>query len=87
MCSLSPHASFLIHNQARNREHKHEWTQQLKRLILENYSAEIPPHARQLVMELGRAKQDGQSDTLVFLIRLVHRLLYFFNIVAIVLLR
>ncbi|KAF2361599.1 Dbl (DH) domain [Trinorchestia longiramus] len=44
--------------QARNREHKHEWTQQLKRLILENYSAEIPPHARQLVMELGRAKQD-----------------------------
>ena len=46
--------------QARNREHKHEWTQQLKRLILENYSAEIPPHARQLVMEPGKAKQDGE---------------------------
>ena len=33
---------------------------QLKRVILENYSAAIPAHARQLVMELGNNKTDGE---------------------------
>ena len=35
-------------------EQKREWSLQLKRVILENYSAAIPAHARQLVMELGQ---------------------------------
>ncbi|KAL3284502.1 hypothetical protein HHI36_018661 [Cryptolaemus montrouzieri] len=39
---------------ARSIQHKREWTQQIKRVILENYSAVIPNHARQLVMELGQ---------------------------------
>lgn len=39
---------------ARNQEHKREWTLQLKRVIIENYSAVIPNHARQLVLQLGQ---------------------------------
>lgn len=45
--------------QARNGEQKREWCLQLKRVILENYNAVIPSHARQLVMELGQSKQEG----------------------------
>ncbi|KAK3893268.1 hypothetical protein Pcinc_002901 [Petrolisthes cinctipes] len=44
--------------EARNLEQKREWTLQLKRVILENYSANIPAHARQLVMELGQSKPE-----------------------------
>ncbi|XP_071450370.1 uncharacterized protein GEFmeso [Hetaerina americana] len=44
--------------QARNLEQKREWTLQLKRVILENYNAVIPTHARQLVMELGQNRSD-----------------------------
>lgn len=45
----------------RNLDQKREWTLQLKRVILENYNATIPAHARQLVMELGQAKSNGKS--------------------------
>ncbi|KAF6214783.1 hypothetical protein GE061_009526 [Apolygus lucorum] len=44
--------------QARSFEQKREWTLQLKRVILENYNAVIPSHARQLVMELGQNRTD-----------------------------
>ncbi|XP_061380954.1 uncharacterized protein LOC116775800 isoform X2 [Danaus plexippus] len=44
--------------QARSARHKREWTLLLKRVILENYNAVIPSHARQLVMELGQNKTD-----------------------------
>ncbi|KAG6463992.1 hypothetical protein O3G_MSEX014200 [Manduca sexta] len=44
--------------QARSHRHKREWTLLLKRVILENYNAVIPSHARQLVMELGQNKTD-----------------------------
>jgi pleckstrin homology domain-containing family G member 1/2/3 len=40
-------------------EQKREWSQQLKRVILENYSAVIPSHARQLVMQLGQGRTEG----------------------------
>ncbi|KAG7173481.1 Pleckstriny domain-containing family G member 1-like [Homarus americanus] len=49
--------------QARNLEQKREWTLQLKRVILENYSANIPAHARQLVMELGQSKPEDMLMT------------------------
>ncbi|XP_050517497.1 uncharacterized protein LOC126892103 isoform X1 [Diabrotica virgifera virgifera] len=39
---------------ARSPQHKREWTLQIKRVILENYSAVIPNHARQLVLQLGQ---------------------------------
>lgn len=39
---------------ARSTQHKREWTLQIKRVILENYNAVIPNHARQLVMQLGQ---------------------------------
>ncbi|KAG8226233.1 hypothetical protein J437_LFUL006335 [Ladona fulva] len=48
--------------QARNLEQKREWTLQLKRVILENYNAVIPTHARQLVMELGQNRTDGYAE-------------------------
>lgn len=44
--------------QARSPRHKREWTLLLKRVILENYNAVIPSHARQIVMELGQNKTD-----------------------------
>ncbi|GIY84730.1 pleckstrin homology domain-containing family G member 1 [Caerostris extrusa] len=47
--------------QARNIEQKREWCLQLKRVILENYNAVIPSHARQLVMELGQSKQGDSA--------------------------
>lgn len=37
---------------------KRDWTLQIKRVILENYSAVIPNHARQLVMQLGQEIPD-----------------------------
>ncbi|CAH1100952.1 unnamed protein product [Psylliodes chrysocephalus] len=39
---------------ARSPQHKREWTLQIKRVILENYTAVIPNHARQLVLQLGQ---------------------------------
>ncbi|XP_012276960.1 uncharacterized protein LOC105697841 isoform X2 [Orussus abietinus] len=50
--------------QARNLEQKREWTLQIKRVILENYNAVIPSHARQLVMQLGQTppEEDGVVD-------------------------
>lgn len=51
--------------QARNLEQKREWTLQLKRVILENYNAVIPSHARQLVMELGQNRTDGKYNNAV----------------------
>ncbi|KAG5897855.1 hypothetical protein JTB14_024889 [Gonioctena quinquepunctata] len=39
---------------ARSPQHKRDWTLQIKRVILENYSAVIPNHARQLVLQLGQ---------------------------------
>ncbi|KAG1682241.1 Pleckstrin y domain-containing family G member 1 [Nymphon striatum] len=44
--------------QARTVDQKREWSLQLKRVILENYNAVIPSHARQLVMELGQSKKE-----------------------------
>lgn len=46
--------------QARSLEQKREWTLQLKRVILENYNAVIPSHARQLVMQLGQNRTDDE---------------------------
>lgn len=45
--------------QARNLEQKREWTLQIKRVILENYNAVIPSHARQLVLQLGQTQPEG----------------------------
>ncbi|XP_043281182.1 uncharacterized protein [Venturia canescens] len=47
--------------QARNVEQKREWALQIKRVILENYNAVIPSHARQLVLQLGQSQQDEDS--------------------------
>ena len=47
--------------QARNLEQKREWTLQLKRVILENYDAVIPHHARQLVLQLGQERCERQA--------------------------
>ncbi|PSN53565.1 hypothetical protein C0J52_09180 [Blattella germanica] len=51
---------YKTHIMARNLEQKREWTLQLKRVILENYNAVIPSHARQLVMELGQNRTDDE---------------------------
>ncbi|XP_019770731.2 uncharacterized protein LOC109544820 isoform X1 [Dendroctonus ponderosae] len=48
---------------ARSPQHKREWTLQIKRVILENYSAVIPNHARQLVMQLGQDVQDNEDTS------------------------
>ncbi|XP_066597444.1 uncharacterized protein GEFmeso isoform X2 [Prorops nasuta] len=44
--------------QARNLEQKREWTLQIKRVMLENYNADIPLHARQLVLQIGQSQQE-----------------------------
>jgi len=44
-------------------EQKREWALQLKRVILENYDAVIPLHARQLVLQLGQEQRcNGNSQ-------------------------
>ncbi|XP_044270436.1 pleckstrin homology domain-containing family G member 1 isoform X2 [Tribolium madens] len=48
---------------ARSPQNKREWTLQIKRVILENYSAVIPNHARQLVMQLGQDVQETEDTT------------------------
>ncbi|XP_076294425.1 guanine nucleotide exchange factor in mesoderm isoform X2 [Lasioglossum baleicum] len=47
--------------QARNLEQKREWTLQIKRVILENYNAVIPSHARQLVLQLGQTQPEDDA--------------------------
>lgn len=47
--------------EARNLEQKREWALQLKRVILENYDAVIPHHARQLVLQLGQDQRCNQE--------------------------
>ncbi|XP_053984020.1 uncharacterized protein LOC128879156 isoform X2 [Hylaeus volcanicus] len=47
--------------QARNLEQKREWTFQIKRVILENYNAVIPSHARQLVLQLGQTQPEDDA--------------------------
>lgn len=49
---------------ARNLEQKREWALQLKRVILENYNAVIPSHARRLVMELGQQQHRTDDEIL-----------------------
>ncbi|XP_057324342.1 putative uncharacterized protein DDB_G0282133 isoform X1 [Microplitis mediator] len=49
--------------QARNLEQKREWTLQIKRVMLENYNAVIPIHARQLVLQLGQSQQDDENNS------------------------
>ncbi|CAD1468489.1 unnamed protein product, partial [Heterotrigona itama] len=53
---------YKAHIMARNLEQKREWTLQIKRVILENYNAVIPSHARQLVLQLGQTQ--SEDDTL-----------------------
>lgn len=48
--------------QARNLEQKREWTLQIKSVILENYNAVIPSHARQLVLQLGQRQSEGNEN-------------------------
>lgn len=52
---------------ARSSQHKREWTLQIKRVILENYSAVIPNHARQLVLQLGQEINDTGTFRLLLL--------------------
>ncbi|OXU31347.1 hypothetical protein TSAR_012692 [Trichomalopsis sarcophagae] len=47
--------------QARNLEQKREWTLQIKRVILENYNAVIPSHARQLVLQIGQNRSEDDA--------------------------
>nr|XP_034181854.1 uncharacterized protein LOC117605088 isoform X2 [Osmia lignaria] len=49
--------------QARNLEQKREWTLLIKRVILENYNAEIPLHARQLVLQLGQTQPEADRGS------------------------
>ncbi|RWS28286.1 uncharacterized protein B4U80_11384 [Leptotrombidium deliense] len=44
--------------QSRNVDQKREWCLQLKRVILENYNAVIPLHAKQIVLQLGQSSQE-----------------------------
>ena len=43
-------------------EQKREWALQLKRVILENYDAVIPHHARQLVLQLGQEQRCNSNS-------------------------
>ncbi|XP_074028114.1 guanine nucleotide exchange factor in mesoderm isoform X3 [Leptinotarsa decemlineata] len=46
---------------ARSPQHKRDWTLQIKQVILENYSAVIPKHARQLVLQLGQDLNENED--------------------------
>ncbi|CAH0547718.1 unnamed protein product [Brassicogethes aeneus] len=48
---------------ARSTLTKREWTLQIKRVIIENFGAKIPSHARELVMELGQDLNENETDT------------------------
>ncbi|XP_033210891.1 uncharacterized protein LOC117168981 isoform X2 [Belonocnema kinseyi] len=50
--------------QARNLEQKREWTLQIKSVILENYNAVIPSHARQLVLQIGQRQPEEDCGTI-----------------------
>ncbi|XP_049819706.1 pleckstrin homology domain-containing family G member 1 isoform X3 [Aethina tumida] len=48
---------------ARSLSNKREWCMQIKRVILENFDAKIPSHARELVMELGQDVHENGTDS------------------------
>lgn len=47
--------------QARNGEQKSQWTQELKRLMLEHFSAEIPTRAKEILMTLPSTKKTDED--------------------------
>ena len=44
--------------QAANLNEKRKWCTELKRLILENYPKEIPDKVKQLVLKLGKSREE-----------------------------
>ena len=52
----------LYWTQARSLDQKRLWCQHLKQLILDNYSAAIPEKAKELVMTLGKSREEGEQD-------------------------
>ena len=49
--------------QAKSLEQKRYWCLEIKHLILENYNAVIPAKAKELVMMLGKSKEEGETTT------------------------
>nr|CAH7764932.1 unnamed protein product [Callosobruchus chinensis] len=47
---------------ARSLQHKREWTLQIKRAILENYTSVIPNRVRQLVLQLGQDLNEKDAE-------------------------
>ena len=50
--------------QAKSLEQKRYWCLEIKHLILENYNAVIPAKAKELVMMLGKSKEEGETYSL-----------------------
>ena len=48
--------------QAKNLEQKRQWCLELKHLILENYNAVIPDKAKELVMTLGKSRDEQKLE-------------------------
>lgn len=69
MCGWALIRSFrlVLSGQARSLEQKREWCLQLKRAIMESFSAVIPSHAKQLVLELGQTKSQSRCPPLAVL--------------------
>ena len=44
--------------QARSLEQKRKWCREIKRLILENFQSVIPEKVKELVMELGKSREE-----------------------------
>ena len=56
--------------QARTLEQKRRWCLQLKRLILENYAAVIPDKAKELVMMLGKSREEQGNMPAKYILRM-----------------
>ncbi|KAK2709568.1 hypothetical protein QYM36_013293 [Artemia franciscana] len=52
----NPKTQFTL--EARCLDQKRDWALQIKRVILENYQAVIPTHAKQILMEIGQAQKE-----------------------------
>ena len=58
LCNLHCLLQSSICLQCRNMEQKKRWCGELKRLILESYSTAIPDKVKELVMTLGKSKEE-----------------------------
>jgi len=74
-CSVKPimYDRCFFYLQSKSLDQKRLWCQQMKRVILDNYIVTIPDKAKQLVMMLGKSREEGATSYISVIIKTIFR--------------